>query len=256
MCSWLLRLVSQIGRTIPSLHRRTRFHPDKTVLSRIRDIETKITQQQQKLDVVHEDLQQLISKLSLITTRDPMTGLENYSCFQSRLAELLRGKEPFALVFLDLDNLKTINTNRGHLAGDEFIIRASHVLYDSIRRKSDRNWLFRRNQAADEFLLILRGADLLEGVQVSTQVLSSLRLEGITASIGVAEWNDIRKITDAALETEANEQMLAAKQHGKNQVFPLLGHFTANILGSCLANARQASGSQTMNAPISHSNRA
>lgn len=160
MCSWLLRLVSQIGRTIPSLHRRTRFHPDKTVLSRIRDIETKITQQQQKLDIVHEDLQQLISKLSLITTRDPMTGLENYSCFQSRLAELLRGKEPFALVFLDLDNLKTINTNRGHLAGDEFIIRASHVLYDSIRRKSDRNWLFRRNQAADEFLLILRGADL------------------------------------------------------------------------------------------------
>lgn len=63
----------------------------------------------------------LEADLHRLAFHDPLTGLPNRTLFLSRLERRLvdAGRGPWAILYLDLDNLKPINDSFGHLAGDE-----------------------------------------------------------------------------------------------------------------------------------------
>ena len=184
-------------------------------------------QQKQELDEIRiqQRTQEVESgnKLALLeqlTCYDSLTGLRNQRMFEEELAIMLRNRTPLALIYIDLDGLKQINTQRGHQVADKVIRSAAKTIRASLQRRTDRKHIYRRSTAADEFLVILERADLATGILLAEQILMSLRMlpTSTTASIGVTEWNGHSHMTTDDLERAAELEMERAKADGRNCV--------------------------------------
>jgi len=85
---------------------------------------------------------------------DSLTGLGNHRTFYSHLAREIkrRGRDgsSFSLLAIDLDGLKRVNDEQGHLAGDEYIKRVAYA----IRMEVDRIGAIYRT-GGDEFMALL-----------------------------------------------------------------------------------------------------
>ena len=184
-------------------------------------------QQKQELDEIRiEQRTQEVefgNKLALLeqlTCYDALTGLRNQRMFEEELAIMLRNRTPLALIYIDLDGLKQINTQRGHQVADKVIRSAAKAIRASLQRRTDRKHIYRRSTAADEFLVILERADLATGILLAEQILMSLRMlpTPTTASIGVTEWSGRSHMTTDDLERAAELEMERAKADGRNCV--------------------------------------
>lgn len=184
-------------------------------------------QQKQELDDIRieQRTQEVESgnKLALLeqlTCYDALTGLRNQRMFEEELAIMLRDRTPLALIYIDLDGLKQINTQRGHQVADKVIRSAAKAIRASLQRRTDRKHIYRRSTAADEFLVILERADLATGILLAEQILMALRMlpTPTTASIGVTEWNGHSHMTMDDLERAAELEMERAKAAGRNCV--------------------------------------
>ena len=73
-------------------------------------------------------------KLQHLSMHDPLTGLYNRSYFEESLERLERGRHfPISIVMSDVDNLKVINDQLGHSAGDDMLKRVGQVLTIAFR---------------------------------------------------------------------------------------------------------------------------
>ncbi|MFZ2738257.1 MAG: EAL domain-containing protein [Burkholderiaceae bacterium] len=99
----------------------------------------------------HRNAQQAIEKLAFY---DALTGLPNRRMLLDRLQQALarseRSGQSGALIFMDLDNFKTLNDTQGHDAGDRLLIRVAQVLQQSLR-ETDSVARF----GGDEFVMLL-----------------------------------------------------------------------------------------------------
>lgn len=119
---------------------------------------------------------------------DPLTGLANYRHLMDVLrAEITRGVRTsggFAIVFADVDGLKRINDEFGHVAGSRAIQRVASVLADSTRRLDTA-----ARYGGDEFALVLPETDEATAIQVAERIRANVeRLHGeprVTVSVGV-----------------------------------------------------------------------
>src|SRR5258708_19895258 len=63
---------------------------------------------------------------------DPLTGLSNYrrliSVLEAELDRSRRTQRPFSVVLLDMDGLKIINDQYGHLTGSRALVRIGKIL--------------------------------------------------------------------------------------------------------------------------------
>ncbi len=161
-----------------------------------------------------------LATLEQATGYDALTGLRGQRWFYSQLAMALRGKVPLALIYINLDGIKQLNAARGHQVADRVIRSAAMAIRAALRRQSDLNQVFRRGDAANEFLVVLEGARLDTGVLLAGQMLTTLRSLSlpVAASIGVADWDGLEPMTAAELERAAEVQMYRAKADGRNRV--------------------------------------
>ncbi len=164
------------------------------------------------------ELENRLGTIQQQTCFDALTGLRTQRMFEARVSTLLRGSEPFALIYIDLDGLKALNDSRGHAAGDRLIRLGVKAVRSAVRRRSDLDNLYRRGNAADEFLWIVEKARCGIAIQLAEQVLMTLRSVGLSASIGVAEWDGQTIQTCEQVELAAEQQMQRAKRDGRGCV--------------------------------------
>lgn len=111
----------------------------------------------------------------LLAISDPLTGLANYRKLIDVLdVEIKRSKRTgrsFAVLLLDLDGLKKVNDNHGHLVGSRALCRLAEVL-----RVHCRGMDTAARYGGDEFALILPEAGIEVALQVARRI--SERLAG------------------------------------------------------------------------------
>jgi diguanylate cyclase (GGDEF)-like protein/putative nucleotidyltransferase with HDIG domain len=105
------------------------------------------------------------------TRRDPLTGLPNEAQLQQLVRASLEdsGSAHFALLLIDVLNLKAINTGYGRAAGDEVL---NHVVYHARHGLRMADILFR--SGSDEFVAFLSGTDSDTASSVAARILDRI----------------------------------------------------------------------------------
>ncbi len=126
-----------------------------------------------------------------LAVSDPLTGLANYRLLVERLdseiKRYLRDGPPFSVLLLDLDGLKRINDEHGHLVGSVALCRVAEVLLLSCRAIDTA-----ARYGGDEFALVLPGTSSEHARRVARRIAERLRedheIPKLSASIGIAEY--------------------------------------------------------------------
>ena len=165
------------------------------------------------------------NRLQVLAHTDAITGVNNRHAFNERLAaelELARSTDQrVALVYIDLDNFKTLNDTFGHAAGDGLLRQVASRL-QSVMRRSDSI----SRMGGDEFAVILRQNMDDEALsQYGERIISVFELPyteagqqvNVTCSAGIASFPDDAPDMDA-LVSNADTAMYRAKEAGRNRV--------------------------------------
>jgi diguanylate cyclase (GGDEF)-like protein len=151
---------------------------------------------------------------------DPLTNLPNRALFAERLehAMVRADHNSVAVLFLDLDNFKSVNDTLGHAAGDALLIAASERLVKCVRRADTIARL-----GGDEFTVLLEEMrDPSDAARMAERIGDALgepfELQGqqvfISSSIGIALDTDRSHAPDDLMR-EADLAMYRAKSGGK-----------------------------------------
>jgi diguanylate cyclase (GGDEF)-like protein len=163
------------------------------------------------------------AKIQYLARYDTLTGLHNRSAWQEQariaLCSAARHQDKFAVLFLDLDNFKTVNDSLGHAAGDRMLALTASRLSRCLR---DEDLLARIG--GDEFVALLsRLSNLEEAALVADRMLAALtepmNIDGhelhLSASIGIALYPSDGAEVDTLLK-HADTAMYSAKEAGRN----------------------------------------
>jgi diguanylate cyclase (GGDEF)-like protein/PAS domain S-box-containing protein len=155
---------------------------------------------------------------------DRMTGLLNRGELTDRLEAALTHKArtgtPIAVLYCDVDNLKTVNDRLGHAAGDALLVATGKRIASTVR---DNDTVAR--VGGDEFIVLLdRVRDLTRAEHIATHihvaVTAPLEFDGNplnpTLSIGVTIAKTDQHVDDVL--RDADNALYAAKTSGGNRV--------------------------------------
>jgi diguanylate cyclase (GGDEF)-like protein len=176
------------------------------------------------------------SRLHLLAMTDDLTGLHNLRSFERRLTEMVRVSRetatPLALFVLDVDRLKSLNDQYGHLFGAEAVRTVGHII--AARAPHDA---VACRYGGDEFVIAIARCsaararevadDLRHAVNVASPWLTGIQLPpgSLSVSIGVAcRANlELREFSNddagEVLFRRADAALYWAKNHGRNHVF-------------------------------------
>ncbi len=198
-------------------------YPQRTSITAISDKNGEATH---FVEIFHDisDAKRIEADLKDQAYHDDLTGLYNRNLFDDRLEKAIshakRKDEKLSLLFLDLDNFKSINDTMGHHIGDQLLKEVADRLKSSCR---DEDTIARIG--GDEFALILPEIQngWQDAIDVARRIIQSIgesiQLEGNTVqtstSIGIAIYpTDTDNSAD--LKRYADIAMYRAKDSGKN----------------------------------------
>src|SRR5437660_10284946 len=166
------------------------------------------------------DQARLFEQVRSMAVTDPLTGLSNYrrliSVLEAELDRSSRTRRSFSVVLLDMDGLKVINDQYGHLTGSRALVRISKIL-----RNHSRAIDTAARYGGDEFALVLPEA----GKDVASRVVSRIRERlssepehpKLSVSAGVAAFPEDGDSPEKLLGA-ADRALYAMKHHGKKSV--------------------------------------
>ncbi|MBN1787819.1 MAG: sensor domain-containing diguanylate cyclase [Sedimentisphaerales bacterium] len=166
----------------------------------------------------------LFEKTQYQAKTDGLTGLANHRTFYENLERELRRCQRYggqlSIIMADIDNLKPINDNYGHRAGDMAIKRVSRKLASCIRKIDTA-----ARYGGDEFAIILPNTSLKEATVVAERMVEEVSRSPIiwerqkievSVSIGVGQYDG--EMCPEEITHYSDEALYAAKQAGKNTV--------------------------------------
>lgn len=177
-----------------------------------------------QLDQERHGLRQAFDHVRLESLRDGLTGMGNHRAFQEEVSafatEARDADRPFALLFIDVDDLKTTNDLHGHAAGDD-LLRATAKIITANMRRADRGF----RVGGDEFAVLLAECSAEQGQVIGRRILASA-LEGsagtavtgpFSVTIGVSAFPTPASDRQMLLH-QADAAMYWGKRHGRTDV--------------------------------------
>lgn len=224
------KTITDIGSWRGEIWNRRRsgeIFPEWLTITAVKNNQNSITHYVSTLTDISE-LKQNEERIHNLAFFDPLTHLPNRRLLQDRLEHAIttsiRQQASGALLFIDLDDFKTLNDNRGHHVGDLLLIAVAERLRQSVREQDTVARL-----GGDEFVVVLEGlsnaADeaAAQAQQIAEKILNNLNqiyhLEHQeyfnTPSIGICLFGDIAVPIDEILK-QADQAMYHAKAAGRN----------------------------------------
>jgi len=169
----------------------------------------------------------LVAEFREAARTDAKTGLANSSYWREvaerEIARARSGREPLAVLLVDVDHFKDVNDRYGHLTGDEVLRAVANALTDGLRPRD-----FVGRFGGEEFVVLLTGSDLEQGQHAAERIrehVAEVTVEPsnrrdpvrVTISVGVAAFREsghsVHELLDAA-----DTALYAAKHAGRNCV--------------------------------------
>lgn len=163
--------------------------------------------------------------LSTLAHYDPLTKLPNRVLLGDRLEQAIlnakRHNHLVAVIFMDLDDFKSINDTYGHQVGDEVLIEFGNLIR-GVLRETDSISRF----GGDEFILLLNELESIAQCEMVVQRIYQIFQHSITVknisidlkgSIGITVY-PADLVNAEQLIQHADQAMYSAKQAGKNQI--------------------------------------
>ncbi len=156
-----------------------------------------------------------------LANTDPLTGLANMRQLQTQLRHNLglvkRYERPFALLVIDVDDLKRVNDGQGHPAGDRVLVQVGLAMRRTIRAVDTAARI-----GGDEFCVLAPSQTAEAARPLAERLASAIAGEtgdgdidpGVGASIGVVSSPEHGDDADALLEA-ADQAMYRAKAAGE-----------------------------------------
>ncbi len=170
-------------------------------------------------------LRALQQRMAHLASHDPLTGLINRREFELRLADAIgesgRGRRPWALCYLDLDEFKLVNDTCGHSAGDELLRQLTSVLDARIAEEDTLARL-----GGDEFGILFADCEVDDAEHKAHAVIEAVKqyrfqwneqVFEIAASIGIVPVSEHGGNLPELLSA-ADSACYVAKDRGRNQI--------------------------------------
>jgi diguanylate cyclase (GGDEF)-like protein len=174
-----------------------------------------------RLEESLSELEELKEQLRHQAYHDALTGLPNRRLFGEHVARALADHSPsrVAVLFLDLDDFKTINDSLGHFAGDTLLQAVAGRVRASVRPHDVPARL-----GGDEFAVLTENAHPEEAERVAERLVEALeqpfsvdgREISVHTSVGIAHGGTGASTADDLLRN-ADVAMYDAKQGGKRR---------------------------------------
>ncbi|SFD46501.1 sensor domain-containing diguanylate cyclase [Clostridium uliginosum] len=155
---------------------------------------------------------------------DQLTGLYNKLTFFNKVEEKIKNNEnnENILIFIDLDNFKTVNDYLGHIIGDEVLKDTAQKINSIFNKENNVNARF----GGDEFCVFEENSSILM-IKEKIKRLSKLLEESyigknnekvsVSASIGIASYPYNGTSLKELIE-KADRALYKSKENGKNQI--------------------------------------
>lgn len=169
----------------------------------------------------------LVRLLDKVAEEDFLTGLLNRRGFflhgQLELERMIRARQSISMVYIDIDNFKWVNDNKGHGVGDKLIQELAKTIKENIRRTDIVARL-----GGDEFVIMLLSSSSIGALQVAKKIFTAIQKKPFSndyivgVSMGIASFNTSPNSLEYALKC-ADDLMYKVKQANKNGI--LQGQF-------------------------------
>ncbi len=156
---------------------------------------------------------------------DQLTGIANRRRFSEVADDEIRRSrryhDPFTIIFLDIDNFKSVNDTLGHSEGDRLLLQVASTLTTVIRESDTVARL-----GGDEFSLLMPETDADSAVTVATKIHVGLKEQvehhwPVTFSIGMVTYREAPTSTDEMIRV-ADRLMYEVKDRGKDELRHLI----------------------------------
>lgn len=171
--------------------------------------------------LMSKELKKTNQNLERLARVDELSGLYNRRYFFESIEELHKQDEDitYAIILVDIDNLKVVNDNYGHPCGDLVI----DMVASSMRKVVNNGKCFR--MGGDEFIILLPEATREAASEVAENLLKTISdspvkmgdsLRNVTVSLGIgvrSKGVDVQEVLALA-----DRKLYKSKNNGKNQI--------------------------------------
>lgn len=164
-------------------------------------------------------------RITLLSKTDDLTGLLNMRAFNNilerEIARVIRYAQPFTVIMIDVDGLKSVNDRYGHTVGSRLIKMIAHSIGQSVRSTD-----VLARYGGDEFIILMTHTSTEHAQVAAERIRTAIHNTAFdtkgnristTVSVGIASYPECVEEPAEVLE-KADIALYKSKQSGRNRV--------------------------------------